>query len=134
MTLPLANPVYLPARPLMCLSGYAWDDTLKFVALPRLDPTSAPVSVTVNGRTYVSGVDFTLTGYGSPSAVLWTGLVPITGLTRGQRYTYVATQTGAPTLTGRFRSVVDPRRPHAVAGGSCDNNTRNNNLLNAHPV
>lgn len=118
---PKAFPDYGPPNPLTCVPGPQTETTVQIAVFTLADPAINPVTLTVNGAAYVSGVNFTLTARGTPT-VFWSGAITITGLTKFTRYPWQVAQAGqpsdsgscvtAPTVTDRFR----------VAHVSCDFN------------
>lgn len=114
----ITDPVYGLPNPVTCVTGRATTSSAKILVASL---TSAPVTVTVNGINYVSGVDFTLTGRGSP-VVVYTGLLEVTGLTEFTRYSWSATN-GTDSDSGSFLVEPTSGQEFQFEFCGCDNNT-----------
>jgi len=109
-------PTYIDANPVTCVPGYE-----RILVATVNDPVANPVTVVVNGVSYVSGSNLTLTARG---AVCWTGVINLSavGLVANTRYAWTATQA-ANTDSGSYFHTPAVGTDFKVLFAGCDNNT-----------
>lgn len=125
----ITTPTYGAKNPVTGITGRATTTSTKILVASL---SSAAVTVTVNGSSYVSGVNFTMTARGTN--ICWTGVLEITsGLSASTRYPWSATN-GTDSDSGSFfvepTNTTDTFQFH-FAG--CDNNTTSANPNNDNP-
>ena len=138
----IATPTYGPRNPVTCVPGWPTLTTCKLLVVTLYNPTS-PVTVTVNGVTYVSGTNFALTARGTdsgggayPAQACWSGVLTVTGLSAWTRYPWTVTQTVSGTTytdSGSLKSAPRKSDTFRVESAGCDNNTNFSNQNNNHP-
>lgn len=138
----ITAPTYTAPNRVTCMPGFASDSECKLAVITLFDPTTDVVSVVVNGVTYVSGTDFTLTargtdaGVGFPDQACWSGLLTVTGLSPFTRYTWTVSQTVSGTNytdNGSLLSAARKTDKFVTGFAGCDNNTTLTNQNNNNP-
>lgn len=132
MAAPILIPAFTAPNKVTCLPGYD-----KLLVATILDPTvpGQEVAVTLNGVTYTSGVNLTLTGHGAP-IILWTGVIN-PAVPRGvQSYPWTCAQTISGTTwtdSGTFWSRPGDGDDFAFFFAGCDNNSHFSHYNGAAP-
>lgn len=110
----LESVTYTAPNRVTCVPGYATGSTCKILVITLNDPTSDPVSVTVNGTT----TEVSLTARGSPT-VCWTGVHTVSGLSEFTRYSWSVTQ-GVNSDSGGFMTTPAWRDDWMFVFAGCD--------------
>lgn len=120
----ITNPVYGDANPVTCVPGYE-----RLVVATVNSPITNVVMVVVNGVSYVSGTNLTLTARGT---VCWTGVINLSaaGLTPNKRYTWTVTQA-ANSDAGSYYHTPKKGTNFKLLFAGCDNNTNFSNASGA---
>lgn len=111
----ITNPVYGEPNRVTCVPGYE-----RILVATVTNPTTA-VTVVINGVSYISGSNLTLTARG---AVCWTGVINLSnaGLVANTRYTWTVTQ-GVNSDSGSYFHTPARGTDFKLLFAGCDNNT-----------
>ena len=121
--------VYTAPNRVTCIPGDASETGFVLAVFTLYDPVASPVTVTVNGQTYTSGTDFTMTARGTdgtPAQVCWSGKLTINGLSKFTRYQWSVSQTVSSTThtdSGSAMTLPGEDDDFAFWFASCDNIT-----------
>jgi hypothetical protein len=127
----ITTPTYTTPNRVTCVPGDNTTTSCKLLVATVNDPTSDPVTVTVNGLSYVSGIGLTLTARGTN--IVWTGVLDITGLSAFTRYSWTVSQ-GANSDSGSLMTEPRAYDDFAFFFAGCDNNTELTNSAGTNPA